>query len=100
MAVAPTSADPEGHTSLGNGVRAAAIRELFEEGNILLAYQGGNIPGYHRGNVRALSCLSTAFQERGGSLIDLAHAEHLGAGHRFSGLFCTLDYPGRLPQAL
>jgi len=29
--VAPTAADPEGRTVLGSGVRAAAIRELFEE---------------------------------------------------------------------
>ena len=36
--VALSSGDPEGRTALGSGVRAAAIRELFEEACILLAY--------------------------------------------------------------
>src|ERR1051326_4446882 len=34
--VQPSQADPEGRTALGSGVRAAAIRELFEEANVLL----------------------------------------------------------------
>ncbi len=42
--VAPSAADPEGRTALGNGLRTAAIRELFEEGNVLLAYRDGQIP--------------------------------------------------------
>lgn len=33
-----TAADPEGRTSLGHGLRVAALRELFEEANVLLAY--------------------------------------------------------------
>ena len=37
-AVKETAPDAEGFTQLGSGVRAAAIRELFEEANILLAY--------------------------------------------------------------
>src|SRR6266581_7542307 len=36
--VALSSGDPEGRTRLGSGARAAAIRELFEEAGILLAY--------------------------------------------------------------
>jgi 8-oxo-dGTP pyrophosphatase MutT (NUDIX family) len=31
--------DPEGRTALGQGARVAAIRELFEEAGVLLAYQ-------------------------------------------------------------
>src|SRR5262249_13315231 len=42
-AVVRILADPEGHTALGNGTRAAAIRELFEEANILLAYRDEKI---------------------------------------------------------
>src|SRR5712692_8767729 len=38
---AVVAADPEGRTILGSGVRAAAIRELFEEAGVLLAYRGG-----------------------------------------------------------
>src|SRR5947207_13094410 len=41
--VAPTAADPEGRTVLGSGVRAAAIRELFEEAGVLLAYRTGGM---------------------------------------------------------
>src|SRR5216683_7201459 len=37
--VAPSAADPEGRTTLGTGTRAAAIRELFEEAGVLLAYR-------------------------------------------------------------
>ncbi|GCE25960.1 NUDIX hydrolase [Dictyobacter alpinus] len=36
--IVPTGADPEERTRLGTGLRAAALRELFEEANILLAY--------------------------------------------------------------
>nr|WP_151755338.1 NUDIX domain-containing protein [Dictyobacter vulcani] len=36
--VANSGADPEGRTRLGTGLRVAALRELFEEANILLAY--------------------------------------------------------------
>src|SRR5947208_9530872 len=35
--IAPGRADPEGRTFLGSGIRAAAIRELFEEAGVLLA---------------------------------------------------------------
>src|SRR5947209_13945635 len=41
--VALTAADPEGRTVLGSGTRAAAIREMFEEANVLLAYQDGTM---------------------------------------------------------
>src|SRR5690348_4271393 len=40
-AVKETALDAEGFTRLGSGVRTAAIRELFEEANILLAYADG-----------------------------------------------------------
>src|SRR6266568_1447309 len=41
--VAPAIADPEGRTILGSGARAAAIRELFEEAGVLLAYRSGEM---------------------------------------------------------
>src|SRR5437016_3734941 len=37
--VVASPADPEGYTAAGKGVRAAAIRELFEEAGVLLAYR-------------------------------------------------------------
>src|SRR5712692_4388640 len=39
--VTPSAADPEGRTQLGNGTRAAAIREVFEEAGVLLAHCNG-----------------------------------------------------------
>src|SRR5207248_5199636 len=42
-AAAVATADPEGRTVLGSGVRAAAIRELFEEAGVLLAYRTGEM---------------------------------------------------------
>src|SRR2546430_13751652 len=37
MPIAPAPADPEGRTVSGSGVLPAAIRELFEEADVLLA---------------------------------------------------------------
>src|SRR5438105_2749650 len=44
MPVAPSAADPEGRTILGSGVRAAAIRELFEEAGVLARCEQGTFP--------------------------------------------------------
>src|SRR5579863_255673 len=41
--VVASPADPEGRTAAGKGVRAAAIRELFEEAGVLLAYRDGEM---------------------------------------------------------
>ncbi|HKV01089.1 MAG TPA: hypothetical protein VJQ26_03125, partial [Ktedonobacteraceae bacterium] len=49
--VASPAADPEGHTVLGSGTRAAAIRELFEEAGILLAYHAEQLLAFDNQNV-------------------------------------------------
>src|SRR5690349_24633403 len=41
--VGSSMGDPEGRTRLGSGARAAAIRELFEEAGILMAYRDAHI---------------------------------------------------------
>src|SRR5260370_39952230 len=49
--VASPAADPEGRTALGSGTRAAAIRELFEEAGILLAYHAERLLAFDKQNV-------------------------------------------------
>jgi len=98
MAVAPTAADPEGRTALGSGVRAAAIRELFEEGNILLAYQEGSLLAITEETSERFRAYRQAFQERDGSLTDLAHAEHLVLATDFLAYFAHWVTPEDFPK--
>ncbi len=79
MPVTAAVADPEGRTALGTGVRAAAIRELFEEAGILLAY-GETEEGMlaiPEGDAPRFDAYRKAFNERKGSLVEMAHAEKL-----------------------
>jgi 8-oxo-dGTP pyrophosphatase MutT (NUDIX family) len=76
--VQSSSADPEGRTLPGQGVRAAAIRELFEEANVLLAYHNDKILTIDTEEKRARFALyRQAFNERNGSLTAMAQQEHL-----------------------
>ena len=75
--VATDAADPDGRTALGRGVRAAAIRELFEEAGVLLAYQGADILAVNEGNRTRFANYRQAFNERKGSLVEMARAEQL-----------------------
>jgi 8-oxo-dGTP pyrophosphatase MutT (NUDIX family) len=75
--VASTAGDPDGHTSLGSGARAAAIRELFEEAGILLAYRGEKLLAITDEVVAHFDRYRKAFHERQGSLVEMARAEHL-----------------------
>jgi 8-oxo-dGTP pyrophosphatase MutT (NUDIX family) len=76
-AVAPSTSDPEGRTRLGKGVRAAAIRELFEEANVLLAYQDGAILAVNEHSIPRFERYRRQFHEHRGSLIEIAQAERL-----------------------
>src|SRR5436305_3744454 len=69
MPVAPAVADPEGRTILGSGVRAAAIRELFEEAGVLLAYRAGEILAINEEDVSCFDDYRQAFNQRQGSLV-------------------------------
>src|SRR5438046_4068183 len=77
MPIAPSAADPEGLTALGTGLRAAAIRELFEEAGILLAYTLGVMLVFNEQNIAHLDAYRRAFNQRKGSLVEMAHAEQL-----------------------
>ena len=75
--VALSAGDVEGFTRLGSGARAAAIRELFEEAGILLAYQDGKLLAIPEKDVERFGAYRNAFNERKGSLVEMAHTEHL-----------------------
>jgi 8-oxo-dGTP pyrophosphatase MutT (NUDIX family) len=75
--ITASSGDPEGLTALGQGVRAAAIRELFEEAGVLLAYRDGEILPIPEEQVAHFDSYRRAFQQRQGSLVEMARAERL-----------------------
>ena len=75
--VASPAADPEGHTVLGSGTRAAAMRELFEEAGILLAYHAERLLAFDNQNVARFDTYRKAFNQRQGSLVEMARAEQL-----------------------
>lgn len=70
--VAASAADPTGRTVLGAGVRAAALRELFEEAGVLLAYQGAQVLAVDASNLGQFTAYRQAFHERRGSLVEMA----------------------------
>jgi 8-oxo-dGTP pyrophosphatase MutT (NUDIX family) len=72
-----TPADPEGRTMLGTGVRAAAIRELFEEANVLLAYRRHQFLAISQESAPRFAAYRQEFNQRNGSLLTLAHDEQL-----------------------
>ncbi len=75
--VGPSAADPEGRTAPGSGTRAAAIRELFEEAGILLAYRTEQLLAISENEIDQFDAYRKAFHNRQGSLVDMAHEEHL-----------------------
>lgn len=75
--VAPSSTDPEERTRLGSGLRAAAIRELFEEANVLLAYQNERILSVGADSVPRFEAYRRTLNERKGSLSSIVQAEQL-----------------------
>lgn len=77
QSVTPSVADPEGRTMLGHGARAAAIRELFEEANVLLAYHNEKMLAVDDVTRERFALYRQAFNERRGSLVALAQDEQL-----------------------
>lgn len=96
--VAPSSADPEGRTMLGNGTRAAAIRELFEEAGVLLAYRTGEILAIGDQDVPRFAAYRQAFHQRRGSLVEMAHAENLMLATDRLGYFAHWITPEGMPK--
>jgi 8-oxo-dGTP pyrophosphatase MutT (NUDIX family) len=77
QSVAPTQSDPDGHTALGSGLRAAAIREVFEEAGVLLALRKGQILSITESDIPRFAAYRKEFQMRQGSLVEMARAEKL-----------------------
>ncbi|HEY6408329.1 MAG TPA: hypothetical protein VIY29_12750 [Ktedonobacteraceae bacterium] len=96
--VASGAADPEGRTVLGNGTRAAAIRELFEEAGVLLAYRDGQILAIGDADVAGFDGYRQAFNERKGSLVEMARAEHLRLATDRLGYFAHWITPEGMPK--
>ncbi len=91
-------ADPEGRTRLGSGVRAAAIRELFEEAGVLLAYRSGTILAINPQDVARFDNYRQAFNQRKGSLIEIAQAENLRLATDYLGYFAHWITPAGMPR--
>jgi 8-oxo-dGTP pyrophosphatase MutT (NUDIX family) len=98
MAVATLAADPEERTALGTGVRAAAIRELFEEAGILLAYRDGKILAISAEDVSRFAAYRQAFNERKGSLVEMAHTEKLQLATDHLSYFAHWITPEGMPK--
>lgn len=96
--VASTQADPEGRTTAGKGLRAAAIRELFEEAGILLAYCDGEILSIPEEQVAHFDSYRQAFQQRRGSLEEMARAENLMLATDRLGYFAHWITPEGMPK--
>jgi 8-oxo-dGTP pyrophosphatase MutT (NUDIX family) len=96
--VALTPADPEGRTVLGKGVRAAAIRELFEEAGVLLAYRDGTPLVITTEDTPRFEAYRKAFNERKGSLVEMAHAERLMLATDLLGYFAHWITPEGMPK--
>src|SRR5712692_10616363 len=96
--VAASVSDPEGRTAAGKGVRAAAIRELFEEAGVLLAYRDGEILPIPEGQVAHFDSYRRAFQQRQGSLEGMARAERLMLATDRLGYFAHWITPEGMPK--
>src|SRR6266516_6300410 len=77
VAVIRSAGDPEGRTMPGSGLRAAAIRELFEEANVLLAYSDGQILAVDKEAVPRFATYRQTLYESESSLNAIVQAERL-----------------------
>jgi 8-oxo-dGTP pyrophosphatase MutT (NUDIX family) len=96
--VAASPGDPEGRTALGGGARAAAIRELFEEAGILLAYDAEKLLALTEQEVERFDTYRKAFNERKGSLVEMAHTEHLTLATDLLDYFAHWITPEGMPK--
>jgi 8-oxo-dGTP pyrophosphatase MutT (NUDIX family) len=97
-AVLPASADPEGRTLLGSGLRAAALRELFEEANVLLAYRDTHILAVGEDAVPRFEAYRQALNERQGSLSTIVQAEQLVLATDALAYFAHWITPEEMPK--
>lgn len=91
-------ADPEGRTSPGSGVRVAAIRELFEEGNVLLAYQQQRLLAVGEQDVPRFAEYRRQLNTRSMTLADIVRAESLVLACERLAYFAHWITPEQLPR--
>jgi 8-oxo-dGTP pyrophosphatase MutT (NUDIX family) len=96
--ITPGEVDLEARTRLGVGARAAAIRELFEEAGVLLAYRGEDILAIDESNLARFATYRQAFNERKGSLVEMARAEQLVLATDRLGYFAHWVTPEGMPK--
>ncbi len=96
--VATSATDPEGRTLPGKGARAAAIRELFEEAGILLAYRAEKLLAISDQDAAGFDTYRKAFHERQASLVEMAHAEHLTLATNLLDYFAHWITPEGMPK--
>jgi 8-oxo-dGTP pyrophosphatase MutT (NUDIX family) len=96
--VALSRGDAEGRTALGSGARTAAIRELFEEAGILLAYHAEKLLAITEQEVERFGTYRTAFNDRKGSLVEMAQAEHLTLATNLLDYFAHWITPEGMPK--
>jgi 8-oxo-dGTP pyrophosphatase MutT (NUDIX family) len=96
--VGPSAADPEGLTATGSGTRSAAIRELFEEAGILLAKRAEELLAISENEVDHFDAYRKAFNNRQGSLVDMAHKEHLVLATDLLDYFAHWITPEEMPK--
>ena len=96
--LAASTADPAGRTALGSGVRAAAIRELFEEAGVLLAYQDSRVLAVNADNLERFANYRQAFNERKGSLVEMARSESLTLATERLNYFAHWITPEGMPK--
>lgn len=96
--VSSGKADPEERTASGIGVRVAAIREVFEEAGVLLAYRDERILAIGGNEVARYQRYREALQQGRGSLIDMARAERLALATDQLHYFAHWITPEGLPK--
>ncbi len=96
--VAPSIADPEGRTLLGSGLRVAALRELFEEANVLLAYRDKHILAIGEDAVSRFGVYRRALNKHEGLLSTIVQAEQLVLATDTLAYFAHWITPEEMPK--
>ncbi len=94
----PPTGDHLGETTLGAGVRAAAIRELFEEAGVLLAEQGGRVLAVTSGDAARFAEHRRRLQQNETTLAAVAQAEGLTLATDRLTYFAHWITPSALPK--
>jgi len=94
----PPTGDYLGETTLGAGLRAAAIRELFEEAGVLLAVQDGQILAITSGQAAIFAKYRRRLQQNETTLAAIAQEEGLTLATDRLTYFAHWITPGAMPK--